>query len=80
MVAPPGAQREPLTSSERDVLQLLAHGASNRELADALVVSPNTVKRHISNICGKLGATNRTQAVIYALANGLLTHALERQA
>jgi LuxR family maltose regulon positive regulatory protein len=57
---------EPLSVRELEVLQLLAGGASNREIADQLVVSLGTVKKHLNNIFLKLGAHNRTQAVATA--------------
>lgn len=47
----------------RQVLRLLLEGASNREIARRLIVSVNTVKRHVYNICGKLGVQRRTQAI-----------------
>jgi LuxR family transcriptional regulator, maltose regulon positive regulatory protein len=59
---------EPLTTREREVLQLLAAGASNGEIARRLVLSLGTVKKHVSNICGKLGVQSRTQAVTRAQA------------
>ena len=57
---------EPLTPREREVLQLLSTGASNGEIARRLVVSVGTVKKHVSNICGKLGVQSRTQAIARA--------------
>ncbi|MFN8493078.1 MAG: response regulator transcription factor [Caldilineaceae bacterium] len=63
---------EPISEREIEVLRLLAAGASNQEIADQLIVALNTVKRHVSNIMGKLGAENRTQAVIKARQLGLL--------
>jgi LuxR family maltose regulon positive regulatory protein len=60
---------EPLSEREIEVLRLLAAGLSNRQIAEQLVIGLNTVKSHVHNICGKLGASNRTQAV--ALARGL---------
>ncbi len=54
---------EPLTAREREVLQLLLSGASNREIACHLVLSMNTVKKHVSNICRKLNVQSRAQAV-----------------
>jgi LuxR family maltose regulon positive regulatory protein len=57
---------EPLTPREREVLYLLSTGASNGEIARRLVVSVGTVKRHVSNICGKLDVHSRTQAIARA--------------
>jgi LuxR family maltose regulon positive regulatory protein len=68
----PGALLEPLTGRERDVLRLLLEGASNREIAHRLVLSVNTVKRHVYNICGKLGVQSRAQAIVRARALNLL--------
>jgi DNA-binding NarL/FixJ family response regulator len=53
-------------------LRLIATGATNREVADALVISEGTVKNHLSNIFGRLGLRDRTQAVMYAREHGLL--------
>ncbi|MCO5178184.1 MAG: response regulator transcription factor [Thermomicrobiales bacterium] len=62
-----------LTDRERDVLELLVQGiTSNRELADRLVVSENTVKYHLRNILSKLHLENRAQVVAYALRNQLV--------
>jgi LuxR family maltose regulon positive regulatory protein len=63
---------EPLTEREREVLQLIVAGASNREIAHRLIVSLGTVKKHVSNICGKLGVQSRTQAIARARALRLL--------
>jgi LuxR family maltose regulon positive regulatory protein len=57
---------EPLTAREIEVLHLIATGLRNKEIADQLYLSVGTVKRHISNINGKLGTNNRTQAVACA--------------
>jgi LuxR family maltose regulon positive regulatory protein len=57
---------EPLTEREREVLHLLLAGASNREIAQRLVLSVNTVKRHVYNLCGKLGVHSRAQVIIRA--------------
>jgi len=54
---------EALTVREREVLRLLINGASNREIAQQLVLSVNTVKKHVLTICGKLGVQSRTQAI-----------------
>lgn len=60
-----------LTPRETEVLRLLAAGASNREIAAALVVSENTVKTHLKNILDKLQFKNRSQAAAYAARLGL---------
>ena len=57
---------EPLTEREMEVLGLMAAGLTNREIAERLVVSPETVKKHNANIYGKLGTRNRTEAVARA--------------
>jgi LuxR family maltose regulon positive regulatory protein len=63
---------EPLSEREWQVLQLLAQGRSNQEIAQALVIALDTVKRHVSHIFAKLGVTNRVQAVKQARDLGLL--------
>jgi LuxR family transcriptional regulator, maltose regulon positive regulatory protein len=63
---------EPLTKREREVLQLLAEGASNREIAQRLIVSTGTVKKYVYNICGKFGVQSRMQALARARALHLL--------
>jgi LuxR family transcriptional regulator, maltose regulon positive regulatory protein len=63
---------EPLTDRELEVLGLLGLGASNRQIADSLVVTVETVKKHVAHILDKLGAANRTQAVARARQLGLL--------
>jgi LuxR family maltose regulon positive regulatory protein len=63
---------EPLSEREVEVLRLVAAGLSNREIADKLYLSPGTIKTHVHNICGKLGANNRTQAVGRARDLGLI--------
>ncbi len=56
-------QRTGISRREHEVLELLAHGLSNQEIADKLFVSTSTVKTHVSNVLAKLDATRRTQAV-----------------
>jgi LuxR family maltose regulon positive regulatory protein len=68
----PAALLEPLTPQEQRVLRLLAEGASNQQIADQLVISLATARKHVSNILGKLGATNRTQAIARAREYALL--------
>ncbi|MCB0082316.1 MAG: response regulator transcription factor [Caldilineaceae bacterium] len=63
---------EPLSEREVEVLQLIATGHKNQEIADALIVSLNTVRYHTKNLYGKLGVNKRTQAVAKAQALGLL--------
>ncbi len=61
-----------LTPRELDVLKQIAAGNDNKTIAAALVLSEKTVKTHVSNILGKLQLTDRTQAAIYALKQGLV--------
>ena len=62
---------EPLTERELEVLNLVAKGQSNQEIANKLVVSERTVGTHVSNILAKLHLANRTQAALYALRKGI---------
>ena len=64
---------EALTERELEVLHLLAQGMPNKEIATHLVISERTAKFHVSSIMGKLGATNRTEAVSLAAQHGLIT-------
>jgi LuxR family maltose regulon positive regulatory protein len=68
----PAEMVEPLSERELEVLQLIGEGFSNREIAQELTLSVNTVKVHTSNIYGKLGVNSRTQAVARARALGIL--------
>jgi DNA-binding CsgD family transcriptional regulator len=69
----PGALVEPLTSREQDVLEQIAAGLSNREIASTLGISEHTVKFHVSGILGKLGVTSRAAAIRRAVRRGLVT-------
>jgi LuxR family maltose regulon positive regulatory protein len=60
------ALAEPLTRREQEVLRLLVAGASNQEIASELVISLWTVKKHVSNLLGKLGLASRAQAIARA--------------
>ena len=71
--APRSTPYEPLSAREWDVLQLVAEGLSNQQIAEHLVLSLHTVKLHVKHLLAKLGATNRTQAVVRAHAFHLLT-------
>ena len=68
-----GNPQDNLTERELAVLRQLAHGRTNREIADALFISEETVKTHLGNILGKLHLTHRTQALIYALKYKLIS-------
>jgi two-component system response regulator DesR len=63
----------PLSEREREVLELIASGATNREIADSLYLSHHTIKEHTSSLYRKLGARNRADAVQRAQRGGLLT-------
>ena len=65
---PPGG----LSEREAEVLRLIAAGRTNAEIAEALVISPHTVGRHVSNIFGKLGTTHRADAAVWAVRHGLV--------
>ena len=79
--APPAATSQApalpddLTEREFEVLNLIAAGLNNRQIADKLVISEKTVKTHVSSILGKLHVEDRTQAAVYALRHGLAPHA-----
>lgn len=71
VIAPPDTTHD-LTDRELDVLRLIATGATNREIADALVVSEGTVKNHVSSILSRLSLRDRTQAALYAHQHKLI--------
>lgn len=61
-----------LTPREREILVLVAQGKSNRDIADALVISERTARTHVSHVLTKLGLTSRTQAALWAVREGLI--------
>lgn len=63
-----------LTRREKDVLELVVKGNSNKEIAGLLYISEKTVKNHLTNIFRKLSVKDRTQAAVYALKNGLVKY------
>jgi DNA-binding NarL/FixJ family response regulator len=70
---PPPQAPEPLTERETEVLQQLARGKSNKEIAADLVIAEKTVRTHVSSVLAKLGVTSRTQAVLHAVRTGLVS-------
>ena len=72
MMRPAATNVEPLSEREREVLVLLAQGASNKEMAEKLFITEGTVKNHVSNILSKLQAENRTHAADIARRHGLV--------
>jgi DNA-binding NarL/FixJ family response regulator len=70
--SPVSPLEEPLSPREMEILHLVATGASNREIADTLVIAEGTVKNHLTNILGKLNVRDRMQAVLKAREYGLL--------
>jgi DNA-binding NarL/FixJ family response regulator len=73
-VSPPeadGGSPTGLSQRELEVLRLLAAERSNQQIADELVISLNTVRRHVSNVFDKTGAANRAQAAVYAKDHGI---------
>ena len=60
-----------LSGRESEVLEALCQGMSNKEMAEVLFVSPETIKSHVSTVIGRLGVKDRTQAVISAIRAGM---------
>ena len=71
--AQPPTPGHDLTERERDVLALLVEGLNNTQIADKLVVSPSTIKSHVSHILSKLGVASRTEAATLAVRHRLVT-------
>src|SRR5262245_53884654 len=70
------AEPPQISEREREILRLVAMGATNQQIAHQLNISINTVKVHLRNIFGKIGAASRTEATVYAIQQGLV--ALDR--
>lgn len=60
-----------LTPRQREVVQLLGLGYANKDIARALVIELRTVKKHVGDICARLGLRNRTQIAVWAVRQGL---------
>jgi non-specific serine/threonine protein kinase len=63
-----------LTLREREVAALVAHGRSNRQIAEALVITERTVAAHVEHILNKLGFSSRTEIGVWAAEHGLVVH------
>jgi DNA-binding NarL/FixJ family response regulator len=68
----PASAPDPLTVREVEILQLVAQGHTNRQIADRLIVAVGTIKVHVEHILGKLGATDRTQAAVRGVELGIV--------
>ena len=62
----------PLTQRESEVLRQLAHGLTNKQIAEALHISYETVKEHVQHVLRKIGVSDRTQAAVWAVRKGLV--------
>jgi two-component system nitrate/nitrite response regulator NarL len=71
-LAQPLEAKDELTPREVEILELVVAGASNKEITEALCITENTVKTHMSNILEKLHLQNRVQAAVYAVRQGLV--------
>ena len=69
---PAQALLEPLSDREQEILALIATGATNREIGNQLFLAEGTVKNHVTNVLGKLGVRDRTQAALKAREMGLI--------
>ncbi len=69
---PAGPERDALTPREREVLEMLAEGLSNKEIAWRMNISEHTVKFHLASVFAKLDVSTRTEAVMQGLRRGLL--------
>jgi DNA-binding NarL/FixJ family response regulator len=69
---PPGRRSDDLSPREEEVLQLIADGCAPNEVAERLYISPRTVKNHLASAYAKLGARDRTDAVLKAVRRGIV--------
>jgi DNA-binding NarL/FixJ family response regulator len=74
--APKGRERSPLSQREREIVGLVAQGYKNREMAEKMFISEQTVKNHLHNIFDKLGVSDRLELALYAIHKGL--HLVDR--
>jgi DNA-binding NarL/FixJ family response regulator len=72
-----GRERSPLSQREREIVSLVAQGYKNREMAEKMFISEQTVKNHLHNIFDKLGVSDRLELALYAIHKGL--HLVDRQ-
>ena len=68
---PPGRERSPLSNREREIVGLVAQGYKNKEMAEKMFISEQTVKNHLHNIFDKLGVSDRLELALYAIHKGL---------
>ena len=66
-----GRERSPLSQREREIVQLVAQGYKNKEMAEKMFISEQTVKNHLHNIFDKLGVSDRLELALYAIHKGL---------
>ncbi len=78
MADPTAVHGPPLTPREVEILAMISRGLSNREIGQALFISENTVRNHLSHIFEKLGVQDRTQAAVCAVKMGIVTRLIDR--
>jgi DNA-binding NarL/FixJ family response regulator len=66
-----GRERSPLSAREREIVMLVAQGYKNKEMAEKMFISEQTVKNHLHNIFDKLGVSDRLELALYAIHKGL---------
>ena len=71
--APRERERSPLSQREREIVALVAQGFKNKEMAEKMFISEQTVKNHLHNIFDKLGVSDRLELALYAIHNNLHT-------